>query len=119
MWAHGIACCIGLWLMASPPVLGYGGAARINDFVVGPVAASIACVAMWQVTRPVRWANLALGAWLLLSPLILGHASLSAVNSVLSGLALGGLSCVRGRLTHRMGGGWAVLFRKEARLSSP
>lgn len=119
MRAQAIACCIGLWLMASPQVLGYGGAAKTNDFVVGPIAASVACVALWQVTRSVRWANLPLGAWLVLSPLILGHTPLCAVNSIFSGLALGGLSFVRGRLTHQMGGGWAVLFRKEAPLSSP
>lgn len=119
MWAQGIACGIGLWLMASPQVLGYGGAARINDLVAGPISASLACVAMWQVTRPVRWANLGVGAWLLLSPLILGHVSAAAANSVLSGLALAGFSCVRGRLTHRLGGGWAALSRNAVPLSSP
>lgn len=111
MWAQGIACAVGLWLMASPQVLGYGGAARINDLVVGPVAAAIACVAIWQVTRPVRWANVVLGAWLVLSPLILGLSPSPAANSILTGLALGGFSCVRGRLTHRNGGGWATIFR--------
>jgi hypothetical protein len=119
MWAQGVACGIGLWLMASPQVLGYGGAARINDLAVGPIAASIACVALWQVTRSVRWANLGVAAWLVLSPLVLGHVPAAAANSILSGLALGGLSCVRGRLTHRMGGGWAELFRKEVRRPLP
>jgi hypothetical protein len=112
MWAQAVACAVGVWLMASPEVLGYGGAARVNDLVIGPIAASLACVALWQVTRPVRWGNVVPGAWLVLSPLILGHSPAAAVNSCLSGLALGGLSCRRGRLTHRMGGGWAELFRK-------
>jgi hypothetical protein len=116
MWAQGLACAVGIWLMASPQVVGYKGAARINDLVVGPLVASIACVAIWQVTRPVRWANLVFGAWLLLAPLILGHSPWAAVNSCLSGVALGGLSCRRGRLTHRMGGGWSELLRKESRL---
>jgi hypothetical protein len=111
MWGQAIACCTGLWLMASPGLLGYGGAARINDLVVGPIAASLACVALWQVTRPVRWANVALGAWLAVSPVILGHSASAAANAVLSGLALGGFSFVRGRLTHRTGGGWAALVR--------
>lgn len=111
MWAQGIACAVGLWLMASPEALGYGGAARINDLVVGPIAASVACVALWQVTRAVRWTNLPLGAWLVVSPLMLAHSPSAAANSVLSGVALAGLACVRGRLTHRTGGGWSTLVR--------
>jgi hypothetical protein len=102
--------------MASPGVMGYEGAARINDLVVGPIAASLACVALWQVTRSVRWANVVLGAWLVLSPVILGHPPVAVVNSCLSGLALGGLSFVQGKLPHRIGGGWGALLRKGAPL---
>lgn len=105
MWAQGIACAIGIWLMASPEVLGYGGTARVHALVVGPIAASLACVAMWQVTRPIRWVNVVIGAWLVLSSAILSDSALSIVNSILSGLALGGLSCFRGRVRHRMAGG--------------
>lgn len=119
MWAQAVACAVGVWLMASPQALGTAGAARINDLVVGPLAASIAGVALWQVTRAVRWANVVLGAWLALSPLVLGHSSSAALNSCLSGLALGGLSCVRGRLRHRLGGGWAEVLRKKAPVPPP
>jgi hypothetical protein len=104
-----VACLVGLWLMASPEVLGYGGAARVNDQVVGPLAASLACVAMWQVLRSLRWANVVLGAWLILAAAVLGHDVVAAGNSVASGLVLGGVSLVRGRLTRRTGGGWRSL----------
>jgi hypothetical protein len=95
--------------MASPEVLGFGGAARMNDQVVGPLSASLACVAMWQVTRSLRWVNVVLGAWLVLAAIALGHDPVAGVNSLVSGLILCGVSCVRGKLTRRMGGGWRSL----------
>lgn len=113
MAAQAIACAVGLWLMAAPGVLNYDGAPRLNDQILGPLAASFACVAMWQVTRSVRWANVALGSWLILAPLFLRHGPAAAINSVLSGLVLAEASLVRGRLPHRMGGGWKSLFGKS------
>jgi hypothetical protein len=110
MWAQALAFAIGIWLMLAPELLGYRGAARINDLVVGPIAASFACVAMWEVGRGLRWVNLVLGAWLAASPLVLG----AGLNQALSGLALCALSLVRGRLKRRCGGGWRSLFSRAA-----
>jgi hypothetical protein len=39
----------GIWLMLSPAVLGYGGAAENNDRLIGPIVASFAFVAIWEV----------------------------------------------------------------------
>jgi len=107
--AQVVACALGIWLMAAPDVLGYRGAARINDLVIGPVAASIACVAIWEVARPLRWMNLVLGGWMAIAPAVLGFGGREAANAVLSGLVLCGLSLIGGRRTRRFDGRWKML----------
>lgn len=108
--AQGVACAVGLWLMAAPDLLGYGGPARVNDLVVGPIAASFACVALWEVARSLRWVNVLLGAWLALSPLILGVGARAAGNEILSGLLLAAASLVGGRARRSYAGGWSALL---------
>ena len=51
--------------MASPAVLDYADPARANDRIIGPLVASMAIIAIWDITRPLRWVNVILGAWLL------------------------------------------------------
>lgn len=104
------ACAAGLWLMAAPDVLGYGGAAAVGDRVVGPLIATFAGVAVTESTRPVRWWNLGPAAWLLLAPLVLGYGPAAAINSAACGLAVAALACVRGRIRRRFDGGWSAVF---------
>jgi hypothetical protein len=113
MWAQAVACAIGLWITAAPDLLGSGRAAEVNEQIVGPLAASFACVAMWQVARSLRWVNVVFGAWLVASPAVLGCSGSEAAHSILAGIALLGFSSVRGRLTHRYDGGWRMLFAKR------
>lgn len=111
MWPRVGSALIGVWLMAAPSVLGYGGVAATNDRIAGPTAAAIAIVAMSQVTRAFRWLNLVIGAWLLLAPWILGYPPSALASSMVSGLALAGLASLRGRVDRRYGGGWRSLVR--------
>ena len=115
MLAQLINTLLGVWLMAASAVLGYGGGARTNEQIVGPVIATFACCAIWQATRPLRWVNLPLGLWLAAAPFILGGYEREAMlNGILTGLAVAALSCVRGRRTKRFGGGWSALWKKPA-----
>lgn len=113
MWAQFVNTALGVWLMAAPSVLGYGDPARTNDWVVGPLAATFACTAIWEATRGVRWANLPLGGWLVLAPMVLGYPTEPLVHSVSAGLLMVGMSCVQGELRKTFGGGWASLWRSE------
>lgn len=110
MWARILNALLGVWLMAAPAVLGYGGAAAINDRIVGPLGASFAIIAIAGVTRPVRRVNAVLGFWLLVAPWLLGYPNVAAVNSMLVGIAAFGLSFVRGTVKDEFGGGWSVLW---------
>ena len=112
MWAQLISALIGIWLMASPSVLGYGRPLATSDWIVGPLVASFGLIAAWSVTRAARWANVVLAAWLVLSPFALGNAGLAA-NHVVSGILLGTLALVRGQSRHSFGGGFRSLGKAE------
>ena len=114
MWPRIANAALGLWLMVAPAVLDYGGAARANDRIVGPVAASLAVIAISPVTRPLRWGTVALGVWLLIAPWLLAYDAASRVNSLAVGVGLIGFGLIRGPATQRLGGGWsALLARRE------
>ncbi len=115
MWAQGISALVGVWLMAAPGALGFGGPASTNARIIGPFIASFGVIAMAQCTRSVRRANLPLAAWLILAPLVLTHTTEAALNSIACGLAVGALSLVRGRITHTFGGGWAALWPRRSK----
>lgn len=106
-----VSCLVGIWLMAAPAVVGYHGPARINDQTCGPLIASFAIIALWEVTRELRWMNLALGFWLMLAPLVLHYVTwVSAINNLICSTVLIICALVPGKKTHRFNGGWASLF---------
>ncbi|MGH7720080.1 MAG: SPW repeat domain-containing protein, partial [Gemmatimonadaceae bacterium] len=93
--------------------LGYAEPARTNDWIVGPIATSVAIVAIWEVTRPLRWVNAALGVWLVAAPWLLGYGDAAAtINSTATGTLLLALALVRGEVKQRTGGGWSSLWHR-------
>ncbi|GIV96113.1 MAG: hypothetical protein KatS3mg057_0770 [Herpetosiphonaceae bacterium] len=114
MWARVASILLGIWLMAAPAILGYGEPANSNDRIVGPIAATFAAIALWEVTSPIRWMNLPLGLWEILAPMILGYNDLAAIlNSFAVGAALALLAAVRQQRTQRFAGGWSALWRPK------
>lgn len=109
MWARLLAVAAGLWLMAAPAVLSYGDPAAANDRIVGPIAAAFAFVAIWGVTRSLRWVQLPLGVWLVVAPLVLGYPGDAAVSSVAAGVVLAATAFVGRSASERFGGGWRSL----------
>ena len=115
MWYQLASFALGLWLMAAPAVLGYGGVAAKNDQTFGPIIASFACIALWEVTRSWRRVNLLPAAWLLFAPWVLGYVWVATINSLLVGVAVAALSWPRGRMKHRMAGRWKAIWSKPTR----
>jgi hypothetical protein len=111
MWARAATIAVGLWLMAAPAVLDYGEPARTVDRVAGPVIATAAFIAVWDVARALRWANLAPAAGLVLAPWILGYELLVGLHSAAAGLVVLATTPVRGPLRQRFGGGWRAVWR--------
>jgi len=114
MWNQLLVIILGLWITASPDVMGYEGPERLNNQIVGPLVVSVAVIAAAETTRAMRWANVALGCWLMLAPVVLRYEPLHVgVRSSLLGLAVLGLSWLPGTRTHQLGGGWARLWTRR------
>lgn len=72
---------IGVWLMASPDVLGYEDPAAASHHIIGPLVVSLAVMAMWEVMDSVRLGNLLFGALLLIEPAIIEMPSAAALRA--------------------------------------
>ena len=70
--------------------------ARANDRIIGPIVASLATIAMWEVARPLRWVNVILGAWLLIAPWVPVLAHPARWNSLATGALILICSLVKG-----------------------
>ena len=105
---------IGIWLMAAPAVLGFGGTAEDAHRLLGPVAGGLAFVAVWPFLDQVKWATVPVGALLVLAP-VLGYPADAAASSVLSGLTIIGLALTGGPPEGNFGGGWRVVWQGRER----
>ena len=113
MVAQVVLTVVGIWLMFAPSVLGYASPAADSDRIAGPLLAAFAFLAIFQITRGLRWVNLPIGAWLVVAPLLLDFPTDAAVNSVACGVATLVLAPM-GRVDQsRYGGGWVTLWRTD------
>ena len=115
-WAQIINALLGIWLMASPGLLGYSGTGRINDLIVGPIIATFAIIAVWEVTRAVGRANVALGAWLVIAPWMLGYEEniIATANEFVVGITIFALAMTRAKSGAKLNGGWRSLIKPNS-----
>lgn len=113
MWQRFVSVALGVWLTASPKVFGYDAAAATNDYIAGPLTAAIACIAIAEVMRSLRWLTLPLGLWLLATPWVFKPSSPGCVNYMLIGTATVVMAFLGGHVRHRFAGGWTSLWRRR------
>jgi hypothetical protein len=113
MFAQIMLAATGVWLMAAPAVLGYGEPAATSDRIAGPVMAAVAFLAVFSITRGLRWGNLAVGAWLVLAPWLLDFPTDALANSCVCGIAALVLAPVGHLDQEQYGGGWLALVRGD------
>ena len=83
------------------------GAMADSDHVVGALIVSFAVMALAEVSRSLRFVNVAFGLWLMLAPWLLSGAStLASWVGVLIGLGVVVLSLPRGKRSREHFGGW-------------
>lgn len=109
MIAQLVVAMVGIWLMVAPSVFDLAEPATTLGHIIGPLVASFGLIAAWQVTRSLRWVNVALACWLLVSAYKIAYPFMISINEAACGLLVGLLSLVRGRDRHAMGGGWRAL----------
>lgn len=120
MIARMVTLVAGVWLMFAPAVLGYGDPAAANDRIFGPIAASVAFVAIFEVVRALRWLTLPVGVWLIIAPFFLGYNDIAAVvSSVVAGVVIAATAPLGGEIRQAYGGGWRTLLPGERVPDSP
>ncbi|REK23973.1 MAG: hypothetical protein DWQ40_01655 [Actinobacteria bacterium] len=101
----------GVWLMFASEILSYGDPAAANDRIFGPIGASLAFVAIWEVVRPLRWGTLPVGLWLIAAPFALSYPTTSSVvSSVIAGAVMAVSAFLGSDIGHKHGGGWSTLL---------
>lgn len=75
-WQDLINAVLGLWLLASPWVIGYddGGTAMWNAITAGVLLAALALGAVFIPRAWEEWAQGGIGAWLIASPWVLAFS---------------------------------------------
>ncbi len=112
MRAQIINAMIGIWLMVAPSALHYTTSGAISNYIVGPILATFALVACWEVTRVLRKVGIAIGVWLVFAPWILGYSEmLPILNDTLCGIAAIIFAFVKGEIKSNYGGGWQALWQ--------
>jgi uncharacterized membrane protein len=103
-WNLLLSASLGLWLMFAPSTLGTTGAAAHSDHLIGALMLTVAIIALAEVGRVARLANMLFGAWVIASPWLLGGTTSAATwNDMIVGTLVILLSFPRGPVIERYG----------------
>ena len=109
-----IAFAIAVGVMAAPDALGLSESVADAFHILGPIAASIAGMALADVLRGLRRAHLIVGPAIALAPILLGGEMVAIAVGVVAGAALALLAFPGPPERGKFGGGWAMVFGTEA-----
>ena len=102
---------LGVWLMFEPSVLGTAGSAADSNHLAGALVVTFALIALAEVARAARFANILIGAWIVISPWMMSGAGITAKwSGVAAGITVILLSLPRGPILQRYGG-WERFIR--------
>ena len=96
---------LGVWLMFAPSVFRITGPGADSSHLAGALVVTFALIALAEVARAARFANILIGAWIVISPWVMSGAGITAKwSGVAAGIAVILLSLPRGRILQRYGG---------------
>ncbi|MCM2251865.1 MAG: SPW repeat protein [Ramlibacter sp.] len=91
-WQDPVNALVGVWLIASPWILGFQGemTALSNAVIVGVLLVATALGTIFVPRAWEEWTETALGVWLAISPWVLGFSALrdATVSMVVSGVVV-------------------------------
>jgi hypothetical protein len=103
-WTLLVQAAVGVWLMASPYVVGEPLTPAADSSVLsGALVTTVAGIALAEVTRAARFLNLALALWIAVGPWLLGAPLPAAINALIVAGILIGTSLPRGPIRERYG----------------
>ena len=102
---------LGVWLMFAPSVFRITGPGADSSHLAGALVVTFALIALAEVARAARFANILIGAWIVISPWVMSGGGITAKwSGVAAGIAVILLSLPRGRILQRYGG-WERFIR--------
>ena len=79
LWASFVNLLLGIWLVTSPPTLGYEGNLALSDYASGALIIVLSVLAFVpRLNTYARWAVCFVGIWLLFAPLVFWTPSAAA-----------------------------------------
>ncbi len=106
-WTLAASALLGASLMFTRILFGTEPPLAHSDHLVGALIVTFAIMAMAEVGRTLRYANVAFGAWLVAAPWLLdGAGTGGALYGVIMGVLVIALSLPRGRRSAEHYGGW-------------
>jgi hypothetical protein len=106
-WTLLASVALGLWLMFTRLSFGTHPPMADSDHLMGALIVTVAVISMAEVTRALRFVNLAFGIWLIVAPWVFGGATtLASWMGVLVGVLVIGLSLPRGKRSQEHYGSW-------------
>lgn len=112
MWLRIYSIVLGVWLLVSPAILGSSPAVAVVERIAGPVAIAVAVLAVRDVTRAARMANIITGLFLLIAvPTARGVSTLDFVNALVVGWLLIVFAIPRGVIHRHVDGGWWAILQ--------
>ena len=79
LWASFVNLLLGLWLVSSPPTLGYGGPLALSDYASGAAVIILSVLAFIpRLNTYARWVVSVVGVWLMFAPLVFWTTSPAA-----------------------------------------
>ncbi|MDQ3256691.1 MAG: SPW repeat protein [Acidobacteriota bacterium] len=79
LWASFVNLLLGVWLVTSPPTLGYGGNLALSDYASGTLIIFLSLLTFVpRLNTYARWAVCFVGIWLLFAPLVFWTPSAAA-----------------------------------------
>lgn len=89
LWAHWANMALGIWILTSPPLLGYGGWLSVSDIVSGLAIVLLGFLSLsWRLPHA-RFGVAAMGCWVLFAPLVFWTQNGAAyLNATLVGMLI-------------------------------
>jgi uncharacterized membrane protein len=103
-WPLLAAAALGVWVLASPDLLGLTAGAADQSHIAGALVTTFAVTAMAEVGRALRLLNIPLGVWIALTPWIFsGAPPVAHWSGAVAGLLVIALSLPKGAVRERYG----------------